>query len=39
MSALLKMLFLNGAGAVKAVAVGKGTDGAADYASAFAALD
>lgn len=39
MSTLLKMLFLNGAGAVKAVAVGKGTDGAADYASAFAALD
>ena len=36
MSALLKMLFLNGAGAVKAVAVGKGTDGAADYDSALA---
>ena len=39
MSALLKMLFLNGAGAVKAVAVGKDATGAADYASAFAALD
>ena len=39
MSTLLKMLFLNGAGAVKAVAVGKGATGAADYASAFAALD
>ena len=38
MSTLLKMLFLNGAGAVT-VAVGKGATGAADYASAFAALD
>ena len=39
MSTLLRLLFLNGAGTVKAVAVGKGTDGAADYASAFAALE
>ena len=38
MSALLRMLFLNGAGAVKAAAVGKAAGGAADYASAFAAL-
>lgn len=39
MSALLKVLFQNGAGAVKAVAVGEDPDGAADYASAFAALN
>ncbi len=38
MSTLLRMLFLNGAGAVKAAAVGKAAGGAADYASAFAAL-
>ncbi len=39
MSTLLKLLFLNGAGTVKAVAVGKNTSGAQDYASAFAALE
>ena len=39
MSTLLKVLFQNGAGAVKAVAVGEDPDGAADYASAFAALN
>ena len=38
MSTLLKVLFLNGAGAVKAVSVG-GEGGAADYADAFAALN
>ena len=39
MNALLRVLFANGAGTVKAVAVGKDKNGAADYASAFAALE
>lgn len=39
MSALLKVLFQNGAGAVKAVAVGEDSNGTVDYASAFAALN
>jgi len=39
MSTLLKLLFLNGAGTVVAVAVGKDSEGKADYASAFAALE
>ena len=38
MSTLLKFLFANGAGAVKAVAVGKDESEEKDYASAFAAL-
>ena len=38
MSTLLKFLFANGAGAVKAVAVGKKEGANADYESAFAAL-
>ena len=38
MSTLLKFLFANGAGAVKAVAVGEDEDKEKDYASAFAAL-
>ena len=38
MSALLKLLFANGAGTVKAVAVGSDDSGKADYESAFAAL-
>ena len=39
MSTLLRLLFANGAGTVKAVAVGKDKNGAADYAAAFAALE
>ena len=38
MSTLLRFLFANGAGAVKAVAVGKDESEEKDYASAFAAL-
>ena len=38
MSTLLKFLFANGAGAVKAVAVGEDGSEEKDYASAFAAL-
>ena len=38
MSAILKLLFLGGAGKVAAVAVGTDSLGAADYAGAFAAL-
>lgn len=38
MSTLLKLLFANGAGAVKAVAVGENGSGEDDYESAFAAL-
>lgn len=38
MSTLLKFLFANGAGAVKAVAVGKDESEEKDYASAFAVL-
>lgn len=39
MSTLLRLLFLNGAGTVKAVAVGEDADGDADYAAAFAVLE
>lgn len=39
MSTMLRMLFLNGAGTVKAVAVGEDEDGEEDYAAAFAALE
>ncbi len=39
MSAVLRALYANGAAAVKAVAVGKTAEGAADYESAFALLE
>lgn len=39
MSTLLKLLFLNGAGTVVAVAVGKDDEGKADYAAAFSLLE